>query len=131
MKPITKEWLDRAKEDLDACLAIIPNEHLTNIVVFHSQQAVEKSLKGIIEEFEIGFEKIHNLERLLGVVNQQVNLEVDIDFIKRLDEVYISTRYPSDLGLLPSGKPSSQDARGLYDFADMIYLKVKKLLEQE
>ena len=71
MKPITKEWLDRAKEDLDASLAIIPNEHLTNIVAFHSQQAVEKSLKGVIEEFEIGFEKIHNLERLLSVVQKK------------------------------------------------------------
>jgi len=130
MKPITKEWLDRAKEDLDASLAIIPNEHLTNIVAFHSQQAVEKSLKGIIEEFEIGFEKIHNLERLLGVVIKRVNLEVDIDFIKRLDEVYISTRYPSDLGLIPSGKPSMQDAKELYDFANAFYRIVLKLLEK-
>jgi len=130
MKPITKEWLDRAKEDLDASLAIIPNEQLTNIVAFHSQQAVEKSLKGIIEEFEIGFEKIHNLERLLGVVIKRVNLEVDIDFIKRLDEVYISTRYPSDLGLIPSGKPSMQDAKELYDFANAFYRIVLKLLEK-
>jgi HEPN domain-containing protein len=115
---------------LDASLAIIPNEHLTNIVAFHSQQAVEKSLKGIIEEFEIGFEKIHNLERLLGVVIKRVNLEVDIDFIKRLDEVYISTRYPSDLGLIPSGKPSMQDAKELYDFANAFYRIVLKLLEK-
>ena len=90
MKPITKEWLDRAKEDLDASLAIIPNEHLTNIVAFHSQQAVEKSLKGVIEEFEIGFEKIHNLERLLSVVQKKVQFDVDLNFIKRLDEVYIN-----------------------------------------
>jgi HEPN domain-containing protein len=74
MKPITKEWLDRAKEDLDASLAIIPNEHLTNIVAFHSQQAVEKSLKGVIEEFEIGFEKMGlsgfpNGSKLMGVSN--------------------------------------------------------------
>jgi HEPN domain-containing protein len=36
------------------------------MVAFHSQQAVEKTMKGIIEEFEIGFVKTHNLERLLG-----------------------------------------------------------------
>lgn len=131
MKPVTKEWLNRAKEDLDAALAIIPNEHLTNIVAFHSQQTVEKSFKGIIEEFEIGFEKIHNLERLLSVVNKKVHFEVDLNFIKKLDEVYISTRYPSELGLLPSGKPSIQDARKLYDFADAIYRKAEKLLEKE
>ena len=130
MKPITEEWLDRASEDLDVALEIISREHLTNMVAFHSQQAVEKALKGIIEEFEIGFVKIHNLERLLGVVNKQVNLEVDIDFIKRLDEVYISTRYPSDLGLIPSGRPSTQDAKELYDFANTFYRNVKKLLEK-
>jgi HEPN domain-containing protein len=130
MKPITEEWLDRAKEDLDVALEIISREHLTNMVAFHSQQAVEKTLKGIIEEFEIGFVKTHNLERLLGVVNKQVNLEVDIDFIKRLDEVYISTRYPSDLGLIPSGRPSTQDAKELYDFANTFYRNVKKLLEK-
>ena len=38
-------------------------------------------------------------------------------------------RYPSDLGLLPSGKPSIQDAKELYNFADALYHKVKKLLE--
>ena len=68
MKQITEEWLDRAREDLDVALEIISREHLTNMVAFHSQQAVEKTLKGIIEEFEIGFAKIHNLERLLSMV---------------------------------------------------------------
>jgi HEPN domain-containing protein len=130
MKPITEEWLDRAREDLDVALEIISREHLTNMVAFHSQQAVEKALKGIIEEFEIGFVKIHNLERLLGVARKHVNFNVDLNFIKRLDEVYISTRYPGDLGLLPSGKPSIQNAKELYDFANTFYRNVKKLLEK-
>jgi HEPN domain-containing protein len=129
MKPITEEWLDRAREDLDVALEIISREHLTNMVAFHSQQAVEKSIKGIIEEFEIGFVKIHNLERLLGIVKKQMNLDVDLDIIKRLDEVYTSTRYPSDLGLLPSGKPTIQDAKELFDFAEEFYRNVEKILE--
>jgi len=86
MKLITKEWLDRAREDLDVAMEIIPREHLTNMVAFHSQQAVEKTLKGIVEEFEIGFVKTHNLERLLGIVRKQMNLDVDLNIIKRLDE---------------------------------------------
>ena len=130
MKLITEEWLDRAKEDLDVAAEIIAREHLTNMVAFHSQQAVEKTLKGIVEEFEIGFVKTHNLERLLGIVTKKMKLDVDLNLIKKLDEVYISTRYPGDLGLLPSGKPSIQDARELYDFADAHYRNVKKLLEQ-
>ena len=128
MKPITKEWLNRAREDLDVALEIISREHLTNMVAFHSQQAVEKALKGIIEEFEIGFARIHNLERLLGMVRKQISLDVDLNIIKRLDEVYTSTRYPGDLGLLPSGKPTIQDAKELFDFADALYRIVKELL---
>jgi HEPN domain-containing protein len=130
MKPITEVWLEKAREDLDVVPEIISREHLSGMVAFHSQQAVEKTMKGIIEEFEIGFVKTHNLERLLGVIGKQVNLDVDLNLIKRLDEVYISTRYPSDLGLLPAGKPSIQDAKELYDFADEFYHKVKILLEQ-
>jgi HEPN domain-containing protein len=130
MKAITEVWLEKAREDLDVVLEIISREHLSGMVAFHSQQAVEKTMKGIIEEFEIGFVKTHNLERLLGVIGKQVNLDVDLNLIKRLDEVYISTRYPSDLGLLPAGKPSIQDAKELYDFADEFYHKVKILLEQ-
>lgn len=130
MKLITEEWLKRARDDLDVAKEIIVREHLTNMVTFHSQQAVEKSLKAIIEEFEIGFIKIHNLERLIGIVKQRLDLDVDLNFIKRLDEVYISMRYPSDLGLLPSGKPTIQDARELYEFAENLYHNVKKLLEK-
>ena len=130
MKLITEEWLKRARDDLDVAMEIIVREHLTNMVAFHSQQAVEKSLKAIVEEFEIGFVKIHNLERLIGIVNQRMDLDVDLNFIKRLDEVYISMRYPSDLGLLPSGKPTIQDARELYEFAENLYHNVKKLLEK-
>jgi HEPN domain-containing protein len=130
MKLITKEWLDRAREDLDVAMEIITLEHLTNMVAFHSQQAVEKTLKGIIEEFEIDFVKTHNLERLIGIVSKQMKVEADLNLIKRLDEVYISMRYPSDLGLLPYGKPSIQDAKELYDFADEFYHDVRKSLEE-
>ena len=125
MKLITEEWLRRARDDLDVAKEIIVREHLTNMVAFHSQQAVEKSLKAIVEEFEIGFVKIHNLERLIAIVKHRLDLDVDLKLIKRLDEVYISTRYPSDLGLLPSGKPSAQDAKQLYEFANDLYHEVK------
>ena len=65
MKKITNEWLDRAKEDLDTIKEIISKQYLTHRVAFHSQQAIEKCFKAVIEEFEIGFIKEHNLEILL------------------------------------------------------------------
>ena len=129
MKLITKEWLNRAKDDLTVIEEIIDNEHLTNMVAFHAQQAVEKTLKAIIEEFEIGFIKTHQLEFLLDKAKPHLTFEIDLTAIKRLDEVYIATRYPSDLGLMPYGKPTAEDAQQFHEFAKNFYDQTKKMLE--
>lgn len=109
---------------------IIERDDLTNMVAFHSQQAVEKTMKGIIEEFEIGFEKTHNLERLLEIIKKKVEINPPLDLLKRLDEVYINARYPGDLELIPSGKPSTQEAMELYEFADSFYNNVLEMFNQ-
>lgn len=44
--------------------------------------------------------------------------------LKKLDELYIDARYPGDLGLLPNGKPSLEDASEFYEFAKMVHEKV-------
>ncbi|CAN2039102.1 HEPN domain-containing protein [Candidatus Magnetomoraceae bacterium gMMP-15] len=131
MKLITKEWLSRAKDDLDVIEDILNREHLTNMVAFHSQQALEKTFKAIIEEFEIGFIRTHKLELLLERIKDYITFPVDIRFIKRLDEVYIDARYPTDLGLLPYGKPTSEDAKKFYEFAKNIYDSVIFLLNED
>lgn len=55
MKPVTHEWLIFAQKDLAGCERMRGDDFLTTIVSFHAQQAVEKSFKAIIEEFELGF----------------------------------------------------------------------------
>jgi len=44
MKETTSEWLSRPKDDLDVIAEIKDKQHLTNMVVFHAQQAIERSL---------------------------------------------------------------------------------------
>ena len=61
MKKFTKEWLRAAYDDLITIEEIIDNSFLTNIVAFHAQQCIEKSMKAIIEEEEINIPKIHKL----------------------------------------------------------------------
>ncbi|CAN2042405.1 hypothetical protein GMMP15_70003 [Candidatus Magnetomoraceae bacterium gMMP-15] len=70
IKIITKAWLNRAQDDLNLIEEIIDREDLTNMVAFHSQQAVEKIFKAVIEELEIKFIKTHNLERLFKNIRQ-------------------------------------------------------------
>jgi HEPN domain-containing protein len=128
MKQITKEWLNRASDDLAVIEEIIANEHLTNMTAFHAQQAVEKVFKAIIEEYEIGFIKTHKLEFLLEKVKNRITFHVDVQTIKKLDEVYTETRYPSDLGLLPYGKPTQKEAKKLQEFAQEFYANAEALL---
>jgi HEPN domain-containing protein len=129
MKQITKAWLDRALDDLDSIEQLLKKEHLTNVVAFHAQQAVEKSLKAVIEELEIGFVRTHNLLRLHELVKPHYDVTQDTDMLERLDAVYTESRYPNEMGLLPYGKPTIEDARLFYDFAREVYEQIKVELE--
>ena len=128
MKEMTKEWLKAAKDDLDVIEKIIEIDHLTNMVAFHAQQAVEKSFKAVLEENEIEIVKIHKLETLFGKIQNHLDFQGDLQLIKRLDEVYIESRYPSDIGLLPSGKPSLEEVNEFYKFAKEIFYNIEKFL---
>jgi HEPN domain-containing protein len=126
MKEVAEEWLKAARDDLRVIERIVSDKHLTHMVGFHSQQCVEKSLKAVIEEFEIGSFRIHNLERLLEIVRDHVRIDTDPVLIQMLDKLYIDSRYPGDLGLLPDGKPTLEHAAKFYAFARDFYEAIRK-----
>ena len=117
-------------DDLSVVMKIISDGNLTHMVAFHSQQAIEKSLKAIMEEYDIESARIHNLERLLGLVSGHIELGIDIVIIEKLDKLYIDARYPSDFGLLPDGKPTKEDAKKFYSTAQNIFKLVETHLEK-
>ena len=92
---------------------------------------MEKVFKSIVEEFEIGFIKTHKLEILFESVKDYLNYEIDLTIIKRLDEVYISARYPSDLGMLSYGKPAIDNAKEFFEFARKIYKNIKQRFSED
>lgn len=128
MKKITEEWLKSAGDDLRVIERISLDEHLTHMVAFHSQQCIEKSLKAVCEEFEIQVGKIHNLERLFEIVRDHLEIDPDPVLIPMLDKLYIDSRYPGDLGLLPEGKPTPEYSERFHNFAKNIYEKIKSTL---
>ncbi|HOU11903.1 MAG TPA: HEPN domain-containing protein [Anaerolineae bacterium] len=121
MKAITREWLDRAQDDLNAAHALLKYPDLTHVAAFHAQQATEKALKAALEEYDLGLLKTHSLTRLLEVVKSRLTVMLDQDMLDRLEAVYIEARYPSELGLLPYGKPSRKDAMEFFTFAQDAY----------
>jgi HEPN domain-containing protein len=64
MKKIAEEWLAAASLDIESIRHIIHDERLTGHVAFHAQQAVEKSLKAVLEEKGLFVPKIHSLQKL-------------------------------------------------------------------
>jgi HEPN domain-containing protein len=131
MKAITREWLDRAQDDLNAAHALLNYPDLTHVAAFHAQQATEKALKAVLEEYDLGLLKTHSLTRLLEVVKSRLTLRLDQDMLDRLEAVYIEARYPSELGLLPYGKPTQKDAMEFYAFAQEAYQRVCLALQSE
>jgi HEPN domain-containing protein len=130
MKKVTEEWLNAAEDDLRVIEKIALDEHLTHMVAFHSQQCIEKSLKAVIEEHEIGSVRVHNLERLFEIVRIHVQVDLDSTLIETLDKLYLDARYPGDLGLLPQGKPTLDHAAKFHGFAKSVYESIKADLKK-
>jgi len=130
MKVITQQWLDFAKTDLLNCELIINEDFLSNIVAFHSQQAVEKCLKAIAEEFVPKTERIHNLFKLYTFIESFLDFEVDLNMLELLDKVYLASRYPGEMGLMPDGKPTIKDAKEMFEFAKYVFIQTSQMLQK-
>lgn len=128
MKAITSAWLSAAQDDLTLINEILHNESLTHLVAFHAQQAIEKAFKAVLEEFDGSVPKMHILETLLPKVTHHVELGGDLDLLEDLDKLYIDARYPGDFGLLPSGKPTTAEAKKFYDLAIAIHKIILNVL---
>jgi HEPN domain-containing protein len=129
MKKITKDWFNSAVSDLSIIEQIIDQPDLTHQASFHAQQAIEKSFKALIEEFELGFIKTHSLEMLYNKVKNIISLEIDTDQLILLDQLYIDARYPGEMGLLPDGKPSIQESKIFLVLSKAIYASSVKICE--
>lgn len=125
---LAKEWLRAAYLDLENISYIIHVEHLTSIIAFHSQQSIEKSLKACLASQNENLPKIHSLNKLFDLCDKQFS-NTNNDLVNLLDSLYIESRYPSDIGLLPYGKPTLDDAKEFYAFADTIFKHICTLLD--
>ncbi len=126
MKKTTKDWLTLAEDDLLAAKTLAHENRLTNLVAFHCQQCLEKCFKAIIEEQDKPSIKSHDLLRL------QVNADFKLSpsetiLLSTINEVYIDSRYPGELGLLPNGKPAFSEAEAFIKLCDSVLNRLKIL----
>jgi HEPN domain-containing protein len=129
MKRASGQWLESAEMDLGSIDQIIHREDLTPVAAFHSQQCVEKCFKAVLEEYTPKVPREHSTLKLYGLVRELISLEVDREILTDLDDLYIESRHPGELGLLPNGKPTGEDAQRFYRFAQSLHDRIKRILE--
>ncbi len=122
------EWLESALGDLKNIEHIINDEYLTHIVAFHCQQCIEKCFKAILESQSMNVPKEHSTIKLYGLVKDTLKTDIDYDLLTDMDDLYINSRYPSDFGLMPQGKPTLENAKEFYEFALKVYEEVCEII---
>lgn len=115
----TRAWLGRAALDLRAAdhefTAMPP---LVDDIVFHAQQAAEKSFKAYLTWHQVPFRKTHNLEELgeqcIGV---DAGLGAIVDRAVPLTEYAWKFRYPGEMDTPTEAEATRAlaDARAVYD----------------
>lgn len=128
---IAESWLRHAAEDLKSAEVLLEAE-IYGMVCFHAQQAVEKTLKAMLAGAGQSIPRIHNLIRLRRLVEDALGctLAVDEEALMFLNDVYLDSRYPTDLGVLPSGLPDAGDARRAYDYAIKLHEGLISILKK-
>jgi len=123
-------WLGFAQQDLQmAELAL--KEGIYNQVCFHSQQCVEKCLKGLLANQGKTPPRTHSIVDLLGLLSQD-SLQELRDELGQMDIFYIPTRYPDALpGSLADGLPGKEEAEEAIATARACWREVSKRTTEE
>ncbi|MFQ6100767.1 MAG: HEPN domain-containing protein [Anaerolineae bacterium] len=95
-----REWLNRARSNLAQARegAQIAGVYLEDLC-FSAQQAAEKAIKAVLIQYEVEFPYVHDLAKLLGLV-EQTGQEVpsEVQQAARLTRYAVVARYPGLVG---------------------------------
>lgn len=133
MNKSTEGWIHFSKTDLDAAKSLLKNnDELSNIVLFHCQQCLEKIFKAVLENYAIRIPRVHSLERIYADLPDELKKTVDIDesFINLIDDIYISSRYPIDMGLLPTGHPTKEEATEIFQKTEKLFNDILLMIKK-
>lgn len=97
MKPITKEWVDKAEGDWTSANreVIVLTDPNYDLVCFLAQQCAEKCLKANLQEEGIAPPKVHDLEKLMDLLlPTQPFWSVLLPALDQLSDYAVNFRYP-------------------------------------
>jgi HEPN domain-containing protein len=123
-----RSWFTRAHQDLAAAShEFTATPPLLEDIVFHTQQAVEKALKGFLAWHSQVFRKTHNLEELgEQCLKIDYSLKPEIDRAVPLTEYAWKFRYPGE-----PIEPTEREAREALEVARSVVNSILSRLPDE
>ncbi|MGH7966029.1 MAG: HEPN domain-containing protein [Candidatus Binatia bacterium] len=96
MRPITREWIEKAEEDYRVARRERDAQPpVYTAVCFHAQQCAEKYLKAVLQEQEHPFYRTHDLEALMKLCLSVIpELENYRERLQWLTVFAVEARYP-------------------------------------
>ncbi|NOX53319.1 MAG: HEPN domain-containing protein [Planctomycetes bacterium] len=90
-----REWINRARSNLARARNVIPEAYLEDLC-FDAQQAAEKAIKAVLIHRGVPFPYIHDLARLLALLEQDGEpIPDEIQEADQLTRYAVAARYPS------------------------------------
>ena len=69
---------------------------------------------------------------LYGIIKEIIDLNIDEDLLSTVNDIYLESRYPGDIGLLDDGSmPTIEQANQFFIFAKEIETKIKNELDKK
>jgi HEPN domain-containing protein len=99
MKPLTREWVEKAEGDFTTARRELRARKDPNYdaACFHAQQCAEKYLKACLQEEDLPFGRTHNLSALLNSVLSVEPSWADLQpALRALTTFAIGVRYPGE-----------------------------------
>jgi HEPN domain-containing protein len=116
MKPLTREWVEKAKGDFLVASQIMRRrkQRVYDAVCFHCQQTIEKYFKARLIEAGLSFPKTHDLAVLLSLLLPVEPLWKSFDAAaKNLTGYAVSFRYPGDSATSAEAATALKQCRSL------------------
>lgn len=118
IKKTTRQWLAHALEDFSTAQFLLRARKYL-YVGFMCQQAVEKTLKGIIcQELDVTPPRTHNLISLADLIDARID-EPQRHLLATLTDYYLNNRYP-DVKAALSKKMTQTVARKMLSATEML-----------
>ena len=106
MEKPPEEWFKQAEYDLDTAEYMLRGGR-NLYAVFMAHLATEKALKGLyLARLDQVPPKTHNLAYLLGQARVEAP-QATVEFLVRLNEAHIATRYPDNMATARAAYPKS------------------------